>query len=157
MISKDMKKKEAIEFIELLDTIEEINAFTEGDDRNDVIASAQIRQQELEEAGKMKKQGEQPGPITHETHDFKGSGIEGTKDAAVIPQSAIRNPKLHITGSDIVEAIDKTDEKKSLEFERQAAEEKAAADKAKQDAAVPRSYVTGEDVIKKMRAEGQKI
>ncbi len=145
-LSKEMKKKQdAIEVIEKIPTIEEVNAFIDGEERNEVVAAAQIRIQDLE--AKNPKQGEQTGAMTQTTSDFK-SGIEGTKAAVPAPI---------VTGSDIVEAIDKTDEKRASAADRAAAEEKARVDKAKADAAGPRNYVTGEDVSKTLRGKGHKI
>ncbi len=145
-LSKEMKKNAAIEAVSALMIIEEINAFIEGDDRSEVIAAAQIRTQELE--GAKPKQGEQPGPITQQTADFKG-GIEGAKAA----------PPEILTGSHIVEAIDKADEKRVNAAERRDAEAKAAADKAalSGNPRKPEDVVTCEDVIKTLREKGVKI
>jgi len=155
----DRLSKDILDYIKVENAIKsimdpkELQAFIKGERREHVLDIAAFRLNALKP-----KQGEQPGPITTMTHEFKGSGVEGTKAVIPdIPQSAIRNPKSHITGNDIVKEIDLADEKKALDFERQATEEKAVIDKAKQDAAVPRNYVTGEDVIKKMRAEGKQI
>ncbi len=145
-LSKEMKKKQdAIEVIEKIPTVEEVNAFIDGEERNEVIAAAQIRIQDLE--AKNPKQGEQTGAMTQTTSDFK-SGIEGTKAATPTPI---------VTGDDIVAVIDKADEKRANAAERRDAEAKAREQKAKADAAGPRSYVTGEDVIKALREKGHKI
>ncbi len=144
MLSKEMKKKDALEAIPALKTIEEINAFIAGEERDEVVAAAQIRTQELEQS----KQGEQPGPMTQKTADFK-AGIEGAKAA----------PPEIVTGSDIVEAIDKADEKRVNAAERAAAEAEAAANKAALSGKPhkPQDVVTCEDVIKTLREKGHKI
>ncbi len=66
MLSKKMKKKDALKAIPALKTIEEINAVIAGEERDEVVAAAQIRIQELEQS----KQGEQPGPVARQTADF---------------------------------------------------------------------------------------
>ncbi len=191
-LSKDIRnKKEAVAAAEALAAAEEIIAFVDGDDRYEVIAAAEVRLQELE-AGKNedsgRKQGQETGRITRTTDDFK-TGVQGTKGSdgdqvvSEIPHSALRTPQSHITGSDIVAAVDEADKKKADEaekgapavervtgesvvaaideadakkasdLERQAAE----AEKARKAGKVNPDIVTAETVIKKMREEGKRI
>ena len=115
-LSKDMKKKEAVEALAGLANAEDVIAFTLGDDRHDVSAAAEVRLQELEDAEKQSaqppapettpaaaiasgagdplKQGQQSGPITRAVQDFK-HGIQAVKS--------------FITGADIVADIDAAD------------------------------------------------
>jgi len=137
-ILDDVEAKNAILAIQ---DAAELQAFGKGEQRDDLLDLVVFRLNVLK-AETQHKQGEQQGPITQQTHDFKGSGVEGKK---------------HITGEDIVKEIDEADAKKAADLERRDAEALAAAEKAKLEAAGPRSYVTAEDVIKKMRAEGKKI
>jgi len=74
MKSNDMNVKDAqIKIAEMI-SAEEINAFIAGDERKTVLDAAAAKIKEL--AGL--KQGEQAGPITKDTHDFK-DGVQKTK------------------------------------------------------------------------------
>lgn len=128
--------------IKAIEDAKELQVFIKGEQRESLLDIAAYR---LNVLRGQPKQGEQSGPITQEVRDFKGPAIEGGKFSGPV------------TGSDIVAEIDKADEKRQNAEERRLAEEQAAIDKAKDAAAGPRNYVTAEDVIKRMRAEGKKI
>jgi hypothetical protein len=128
----------------------EIQTFVKGEPREGLLDAAAARINEL------KKQGEQPGPITQETHEFKGPGVEGIKDGGQGSGVGIQKTEI-LTGSDIIEEIDEADQAKADDAEKKDAALKAEQDKAKEAAALPRNYVTGEDVIKSLRAKGHKI
>lgn len=141
-LSKDIIDDVAAEnAIVAIEDAKELQAFIRGEQREHLLDKAAYRLNVL----KAPKQGEQSGPITQQASDFKGPGVEGTKSQGLI------------TGSDIVEQIDKADEQRVNAAERKAAEDKAAADRAKEAATGPRTYVTGEDVIKSLREKGHKI
>ena len=72
--STDFNTKDGPEFISVMKDEAEILAFIEGDERKTVIDAANKKIAEL----RGPKQGEQTGPITQKTAEFKG-GVEGTK------------------------------------------------------------------------------
>ena len=141
--SKEHTNDEAINQIIAFTDPKDVQAFVIGESREDLLDMAAARINEL------KKQGEEPGPITQEIQEFKGPGVEGTKGAEQGPEI--------LTGSDIIKEIDEADQAKSDEAEEKDAALKSEQDKAKAAAALPRNYVTGEDVIKALRAKGHKI
>lgn len=142
--SKDVISIEAIAQIKNFKTFQELKAFiSDNEDRSTVLKAAEAKESEIktELAAKEKaKQGEQPGPITQITSDFK-DGVQRTKE---------------LSGSDIISAIDKADLKKSeaLAVEAQKREKEREEKKA---GSRPEGVVTCDDVIKKMRTEGKKI
>jgi hypothetical protein len=72
--SNDYSAEEAIRRIEKMEIEKELLTFTAGEERKTVVAAAETRLAEL-----RPKQGEQKGPITQETSDFK-EGIQGAKN-----------------------------------------------------------------------------
>ncbi len=146
MNSKDIVDEIAAEnAIKAIEDPKELQMFIKGEQREGLLDVAAFRLNVLKN---QTKQGEQPGPITQPTADFK-TGIQGTK-----AETTEARP---VTGNDVVEAIDKADTKRANEAERRDAEAKAREQKAKADAAGPRDYVTGEDVVKSLREKGHKI
>jgi len=105
-----------------------------------------------------KKQGE-TGAITTKTEEFKGGGIEGTKD--VDSSSLIPRPSSSqiLTGHDIIEGLDKAALK--IVNERALKDAKAAATdpvaKAAAEIRKEKGIVTCEDVLARMKAEGKTV
>lgn len=91
-ILDDVEAKIAIEAIE--DAME-LQAFIKGERREALLDVAVFRLNVLKSA--IEKQGEQTGPFTKETHEFKGSGVEGTKG---LPDK----PKPYLTIEDVLAA-----------------------------------------------------
>ena len=98
--SKDLSDEEAFNALVALETEKEIRAFTKGEERDLIMDAAVARINELSVQGtgvrgqgvEKQKQGEQSGPITKSTGDFK-VGIEGTKAL-----------KTHVTIDDVLAA-----------------------------------------------------
>lgn len=114
--SKDLTPQDAAIKIMEFTSADEITAFTDGETRRSVIKTAEARTKEIATAAPRNdkpKDGDQSGPITQKTADFK-DGIQATKGADP------SNPRTL-------------------------------------DPSPPRSYVTCEDVIEKMRKAGKKI
>jgi hypothetical protein len=199
MLSKDQKSKNAIKAINDMESVEAVQTYIAGDDRPDVLDAARVQIEFIEKtspspqpsptgsegdtsaqtsapevppsaaiasgAGDPLKQGEQSGPITRETADFKGgiqavkSYVTGSDIVAAIDKEDERKAALQastaemVTGQDVIASIDAADEKRARAAERKAAED-AAALKA---GTVVKDYVTAEDAIRQMRAEGKKI
>ncbi|NOZ68006.1 MAG: hypothetical protein GXP46_01855 [Deferribacteres bacterium] len=93
MKSRDMKAEDAkIKILELT-TPDEILFFIEGDNRKGVITTADERLKELGHNGL--KHG-QTAKFTDTEKDFKGSGVEGKKEA---------EEKDHVTCEDVIERL----------------------------------------------------
>ena len=120
-------------------TEKDIRDFIKGDDRDSVMDAAMARINELLQKAQP-KQGEQPGPITQQTSEFKSSGVEGTKV---------------ITGDDVIDSLDEAAEKKASAIAEQ--DEAEDARKETEAAAKEKTYITGEDVIRSLRAKGHRI
>jgi hypothetical protein len=219
MLSKDeTKTRNAIKAINAMDTLDAVNAYIAGEDRPDVLDAAQVQIEFIENQGQSSpsdapspapptgggatsgedekaKQGEQPGPITQKTDEFKGPGVQGTKSAVasplagddasrpassegtsrgegaasgagkdpIAPNSELRTlnpelPKGGISGSDIIESLDKTALNAAKESELRAAEtEKKNEGKSEAEIRQEKGIVTCEDVLNKQRAEGKKV
>ncbi len=131
----------------------ELQAFMKGEQREFLLDKAAFRMNHL----KQPKQGEQTGPITQTTADFKG-GVQGTKGSddtsSIVPRDASLGS---ITGQDIVGAIDERDEKLAIEAAVRTASSGSSEDKSAAQVRKERGIVSGEDVVAKLRAEGKAI
>lgn len=156
--SKDLEDEVSV-LNELLsfETEKEIRAFIKGEGRESVLDAAQERINEIirksprpggerpgegaSSPGDIPKQGQEPGPITKNTAEFKGSGVEGTKG--------------QVRGEDVIEELDKVAGEKAAEALRKSAVEETA--KEAEAAAKPKAHVTIDDVLARMRSEGRKV
>jgi hypothetical protein len=205
MLSKDeAKTKNVFKTINAMDSADAINSYIAGDTREDVLDAARLQIEILANQGTgdggtvgtdketverqgdgshsaLAKQGEQTGPITQQTSEFKGPGVQGTKsdtetrrrgdgepDKETVGQGDKGSPLpigkraegegAHtgpLAGQDIIEALDDEALKKARAI---AVKDAAAGDPiTKTVAEVRRSkgIVTCEDVLEKQRREGK--
>lgn len=122
MKSKNMNEVDSIKRIKKINSIEKIDSFIEGDDRTSILDAAEKQKKRLNGSNSSNgsiesapKQGEQPGPITQKTSDFK-EGIEGTKKAGIgdqelgvgketNPQPPTTDTRSYITGEDVIKTL----------------------------------------------------
>jgi len=150
MFSKDiLDEVEALNAIQAIETEKDLRAFIKGESREPMLDAAQFRINAL-----RPKQGEQLGPITQKTSEFK-VGIDGTKDVSDTPHFALRTPHSVVTGHDIIDGLDKAAFAHAQEVQRSIMEAESAKDA--KAAAEPKAHVTIEDVLAAQRAEGRKV
>jgi hypothetical protein len=144
MLSKDiLDEVETLNAIQAIETEKDLRAFIKGESRESLLDAAQFRINAL-----RPKQGEQSGPITQKTQEFK-VGIEGTKGVYT------HNPRNVITGHDIIDGLDKAAFAHAQDVQRSIMEAESAKDA--KAAAEPKAHVTIEDVLAAQRAEGRKV
>jgi hypothetical protein len=84
--SKDMAADAAVSVIRGFKSSAELRAFvSENEDRVTVLKAAEAKMADLvkSEGEAHTKQGEQSGPMTQETSEFKSSGVEGKKHITI--------------------------------------------------------------------------
>lgn len=172
MLSKDeTKTRNAIKTIDHMETVEAVTAYVAGETRQDVLDAAQVQidfitrfdtsdgSDKSDASHAQSKQGE-TGPLTQKTAEFKGGGVQGTKNPSPSGRGQGEGgsiPHSVITGHDVVDSLDKAALKLVNEGAIRTDAAAGAETKTAAELRKAKGVVTCDDVIERMRAEGKAI
>jgi hypothetical protein len=152
LLKEILDEVEAHNAILAIEDARELQAFIKGERRETLLETAAYRlnflkgfNSELRTPNSaLAKAGEQTGPITHQTADFKGPGVQGTKSDI-------------ITGASVVEELDNAALQRATEAAVQANKTEASATKTEAEIRREKGIVTCEDVVAQLREKGKTI